>query len=88
VARFLVQLIQAVCSLYSLAIIVRAFVSMLGMNLDNPVIRFIYDITEPVLKLFRRYTVYGMLDFSPVVALILLSIVQWILVSLVVSVFR
>ena len=43
----------------------------------SPAIRVIYDVTEPVLKLFRRYIPsIGMLDISPIVIFILLSVIQ------------
>ena len=43
----------------------------------SPAIRVIYDLTEPVLKLFRRYVPpIGMLDISPIVIFILLSLIQ------------
>ena len=39
----------------------------------SPAIRLIYDVTEPVLSLFRRYIPpIGMLDISPIVIFILL----------------
>lgn len=43
----------------------------------SPAIRVIYDLTEPVLKLFRRYIPpIGMLDISPIVIFILLSVIR------------
>ena len=82
----LVQLIQMLFSAYSLIIIARAFLSMAGMDYYNPVMRFIYDITEPLLAPVRRYTVIGMWDLSPVVVLILLWIVEQIVISLILGV--
>ena len=47
-----------------------------------PVIRLLYDLTEPVLKLFRRYIPpIGMLDISPIIIFILLSVLQNIVCS-------
>jgi YggT family protein len=43
----------------------------------SPAIRVIYDLTEPVLKLFRRYIPsIGMLDISPIIIFILLSVIR------------
>ncbi len=40
------------------------------------------SVTEPYLKIFRAFIPpVGMIDFSPIVALILLSIVQSLIVS-------
>jgi YggT family protein len=42
-----------------------------------PVMRVIYDLTEPLLGLFRRYIPpIGGLDLSPLVLFIILSIVR------------
>jgi YggT family protein len=79
----LVTIIQMLFSVYSFIIIARAFLSMAGMDYYNPVMRFIYEITEPLLAPIRRYTVVGMWDLSPIVALILLTIVEQVLIALV-----
>jgi YggT family protein len=43
----------------------------------SPAIRVIYDLTEPVLKLFRRYIPpIGMLDISPIVIFIILQVIR------------
>ena len=85
---FLVQLINILFSLYSLVIIARAFLPLLGANTFNPIVRFIYDITEPVLAPLRRFTIIGMWDFSPLAALILLTIIQSVVSNLLLSMAR
>ena len=43
----------------------------------SPAIRLIYDVTEPVLSLFRRYIPpIGMLDISPIVIFIILAFLR------------
>ena len=81
----LVTLIQMLFSVYSFIIIARAFLSMMGMDYYNPVMRFIYDITEPLLAPIRRYAVVGMWDLSPIVALILLTIVEQVVIALIIG---
>ena len=84
----LVQVIDAAISLYSLAIIVRAFLPLVGADTTNPIVRFIFDITEPVLAPLRRFTIVGMWDLSPVAAIVLLMIVRQVLTVLVVGAMR
>ena len=49
----------------------------------NRVQRFLYDVSEPYLRLFRRVIPpFGPLDISPVVAVLVLVIVQQLLVDL------
>ncbi len=70
----------------SLAILARVIISWLPMagvrvNMYHPLIRFVYVITDPILEPIRRFTTFGMVDFSPIVALVLLEIIQQILVA-------
>jgi YggT family protein len=70
------------------AILIRVLMSwlpMAGIRIDpyNPVIRFLFQITDPILEPLRRYTTIGMIDFSPIVALLALGFIENILVSLV-----
>ena len=82
-AGFLVQFVNLFVSFYSLIIIARVFLPLVGADPLNPIIRFIFSATEPVLAPLRRYTVVGMWDLSPVVALVLLTVVQQVVASLV-----
>ena len=58
-----------------MAIFVRALLSWIpNMRPDHPIVRFLNDITEPILQPFRRVIpMVGMMDLSPLVAMIVLS---------------
>ncbi len=66
-----------------LARVVLSWLPMAGVHVDmnRPLIRFLYLITDPILNPIRRFTTFGMMDFSPIVALILLEIIQQVLVA-------
>lgn len=50
---------------------------------NNFIVEFLEAICEPYLKLFRKFIPpIGMLDISPVVALIVLSVIQNLLIGL------
>jgi YggT family protein len=49
------------------------------LDYGNPIVKFLTDVTEPVLAPMRRYLTIGMIDLSPMVLLIGLSILQSIL---------
>jgi uncharacterized protein YggT (Ycf19 family) len=72
--------------LYWLVIIVYILTSWLRLPYSvtlNRIQRFLYDVCEPYLRLFRRFLPpFGPLDLSPMVALIVLFVVQNVLVSL------
>jgi YggT family protein len=75
-----ISVIRALFSLYSLALVGRVFLQML-LGSDSEVVIFLQRITEPVLAPIRRYIPPvqsgGMAwDLSPMVALILLWILE------------
>ncbi len=79
------NLIHALFTLYSLAIIIRALMTWLRPDPSNPVYRFLVAITEPVLTPLRRYIPpMGGLDFTPLIALVLLSLLERLLILVLV----
>src|SRR5438045_7519185 len=65
------------------AIIIRALLSWFSIGGVQPVFRLLVEITEPVLAPIRRVLpTAGMLDFSPLVALLLVQVIRGILRSL------
>ncbi len=51
------------------------------LNFSNPIVRFIFETTEPLLAPIRRFTMLGMIDLSPLVLIIVLQVVSGILAS-------
>jgi len=83
VPTFVVRLLVTVIQLYSLVILVRIILSWIpNVDRNNQIIRLLYQITDPVLKPVRRVIPpIGMIDISPLVALVLLSAVERALVG-------
>jgi YggT family protein len=84
--------VNALFNVYSLCIIawiVISFVFALGARVPysrpvNVVMDFLRDVSEPYLRIFRRLGLRaGPIDFSPIVALIVLRLVQSVLVTLI-----
>jgi YggT family protein len=51
---------------------------------SNPVLRFLRDVCEPYLRLFRRVLPpLGPLDLSPIVAVAALYVLQWLLTRVI-----
>lgn len=71
-----------------LAIIARVIVSWLPISRDNQLIRLLYQITEPILAPIRSMierSAFGrnmIIDFSPIVAFILIRIIKQIILRL------
>lgn len=82
----LIEILGVVLQVYSYVLLARALVSWIP-NLDpyNPIVQFLYQITEPVLEPIRRLIppVGGMIDISMLVAFFGIMILQQLLFSLV-----
>lgn len=63
---------------YSILIVLRIFMSWLpNINWESQPVKFVRIITDAYLDIFRRFIPpLGGLDFSPIVALLVLSFIQ------------
>ena len=87
-AILLIQLINWIFTLYTLAIIARSLLSWLRIDYYHPVARFLIEITEPLLAPLRRYIPpMGGLDVTPMVAMIVLWLAERLLQSLILILF-
>ena len=81
----LYQIIHIAFRVYYVLIFLRVLMSWIPMG-NNSVSRFIYETTEPVLGLFRKLIPPRPsfpLDFSPILAFIVLELIESILLRLV-----
>ena len=64
-------------------IIIRALISWVNPDPFNPIVRFIYAVTEPLLAPFRRIIPGNMIgiDFSPILALIFIWFLQLFVIN-------
>jgi YggT family protein len=70
-------LISAVIQLFIFLVIARAIGSFFVRDWSSGLPRFLYDVTEPVLAPVRRILPpLGGLDFSPLVVIILLQVIN------------
>lgn len=68
----------------NIAILVRVFLSWMPLNPTNRFVRLIFDITEPIMGPIRRLIpAIGGLDLSPIIALLLVSIAERVLLTLI-----
>ena len=82
--NLLVYFVDVFFTLLSLAILARVLLSWVRVSSYHPAVDFLYRITEPILAPLRRaIPPIGMIDISPVIALILVQIVQQILVAII-----
>jgi len=80
---FVYNFVRIIFDLLSLAILVRVLLTWFNVDPYHPVVRVIHQVTEPILAPIRRaLPPVGMLDLSPLVALLLLQLVEQIVLSL------
>jgi YggT family protein len=71
---FLYSFLQILLNVLWLAILVRVILSWFPVDPSNPIIRIIWEITEPILAPFRRVIPkIGMFDLSPIAAFLVIS---------------
>ena len=79
----IIRFVNVAFEVYYFLIMARIILSWLPVNFYNPIIRFIYEVTEPYLALFRRIIPpLGMFDLSPIVAFFVLGLLHRLVISL------
>ena len=82
---FFVQFVNLLVWVLYIAMIGRVLSSWLNIGPSSPffpVISLLYQITEPILAPIRRVLPrFGMLDLSPMVALLLITLVQQLIIG-------
>jgi YggT family protein len=79
------KVLSLALNIYMWIIIARAVLSWVSPDPYNPIVRFIHNLTEPVLYLIRRRlpVVFGGVDLAPVVVLLaILFLEHWVVASL------
>jgi YggT family protein len=80
---FLLTFISLLFQVLTFAIIARALLSWFNLGPSHPVVRILYDVTEPILAPLRRVIpMIGMIDITPLVAILLLQVVERLLFDL------
>ena len=76
-------LINAIFTFLYLVILARVILSWFpNVSYNNPLVQFVYAVTEPIMSPIRRVMPNtGMFDFTPMVAIIVIVIVQNILLQ-------
>ncbi|MFZ7125168.1 MAG: YggT family protein [Desulfobacterales bacterium] len=79
----LATVIRIVLSLYMWIIIARAVLSWVSPDPYNPIVRFVHNLTEPVLYQIRKRlpVSYSGIDFSPIIVILVIVFLQTFLVG-------
>lgn len=85
---FMINFFDLLFTLLTFAIIARALLSWIPIDPYHPVAVFLNQITEPILAPLRRYIPsIGMMDITPIVAIILLQILNALVRNVLLSLY-
>lgn len=74
----LFQLITGLLQVLIWLIIARSFMTWFPNARGNPIVEILYQITDPILLPLQRLVPrIGMIDISPIVAVLILIVLQW-----------
>ncbi len=80
----LVHFVDVFFTLLNLAILARVLLSWVRVSPYHPAVELLHRITEPILAPLRRVIPsIGMVDISPIIAMLLLQIIQQVLVAVI-----
>jgi YggT family protein len=84
----IIVVVEAIFEVYIWLIIARVVLSYVHIRTYHPVLRLIYEVTEPVLGYFRRLLPRtGTFDFSPILAFLLVWVVEQLVIALLTFLF-
>lgn len=72
----ILDLLETVIHIYIFALIVQAIMSWVGNSYGNPLADLLHSLTEPLLRPVRQVVpVIGMIDLSPMIAVLILYVI-------------
>ena len=74
----ILQFINLIIGLYIWVVIIAALITWVQPNPYNPIVRFLWNVTEPVYRYIRRYipTNFGGFDIAPIILILGLEFLQ------------
>ena len=83
----ILQFISIVINLYMWVVIIAALITWVQPNPYNPIVRFLWNVTEPVYRWIRRYipTTFGGFDIAPIILILALQFLQILINNIIIS---
>ncbi|MEK6673023.1 MAG: YggT family protein [Nitrospirota bacterium] len=77
------NILDIILDIYKWIIIIAAVISWMNPDPYNPVVRFLYAITEPALRPIRRIIGFrlGPVDISPIIVILAIIFIQRFLIG-------
>jgi len=81
---FLAKALDMLLNLYFWILVISALLTWVNPDPRNPIVRFLYSVTEPVLYAVRRrlpFVQTGGLDLSPIVVILGIMLLRYVVVA-------
>jgi len=81
--EFSLSTIQNLLSIYIWVVIIAAVMTWIEPNPYNPIVRFLYGITEPLFEWVREHipVFFGGIDFSPLVVIVAIQFINSVVIQ-------
>lgn len=74
--------IDIALTIYMWVIIIAALISWVNPDPYNPIVRFLYSVTDPLLRRIRRVVGVSFgIDFSPMIAILAILFIKYFLIA-------
>ncbi len=82
------KIADTLLEIYKWVVIISALISWVNPDPYNPIVRFLYSVTEPVFRPIRRIIGHrlGPIDISPIVVILAIIFIQSFLVRTIIKV--
>ena len=79
---FIANVLEGLLTMYFWIVIIAAVLTWIEPNPYNPIVRFLYGVTEPVFDWVREHlpVIFGGIDLSPIIVIIAIEFLQQYLV--------
>jgi YggT family protein len=83
----ILEFILIIVNLYMWVVIIAALITWVQPNPYNPIVRFLWNVTEPVYAYIRRYipTTFGGFDVAPLILILLLQFLEILIKNIIIS---
>ena len=81
------QFISILINIYIWVVIIAALITWVQPNPYNPIVRFLWNVTEPVYRYIRRYipTTFGGFDIAPIILILALQFLEILINNIIYS---
>jgi len=81
----ILQFISLILNLYIWVVIIAALITWVQPNPYNPIVRFLWGITEPVYAFIRRYipTTFGGIDIAPIILILAIEFINMLINNII-----